>query len=66
MSNNPKMKDLDKAKKCFEEHDVEEKYTGYKNDLNEIDIEYECNTCGRKISLSYILYGVSVDELKER
>ena len=62
MNSNPKMKDLDEAKKCFDKHDIEEKYTKYKNDLEEIDIEYECNTCGKKIYLSYKLDGISLKE----
>ena len=62
MSNNPKMKDLEKSEYCFIEHDVEEKR--HEHHLREVNIEYECNTCGRKIYLSYILDGVSVEEEK--
>jgi len=70
MSNDPilsyimshKMKGLDEAKKCFEEHEVEE--IRYEHNLEDTKVEYECNTCGRKIYLSYTLDRVSIEEGK--
>ena len=62
MSENIKMKDLSKTTECFSEHDVEE--IRYEHHMDEANVEYECNTCGRRISLSYKLDGVSVSEGK--
>lgn len=62
MSDNPKMKDFKKSEECFTKHNVEE--TRYEHHFEEAEVEYQCNTCGRKIYLSYILDGVSVEEEK--